>query len=280
MENLLNKFDQPVYLEYNDVIAKLLDKNKNINIKKSGIIETKKRVIVLPKIQNVQLEIINLTKKKASILRDLYLMRNDMLSSDNIDTFKNKYEDIAAKIDDVDGNINTLQQYKINVNNKYYKSELDDLKQQYKRENIYSEKLKKYELVKHYNGLNIDFYIVEMPNIKEKNKTNTMQETDIDIEEPEPEPKAKQKPKPKIIKNKIEPNKILQIKSNVKKLLQEKFKFSSREECVSSKRSQAYFMSKKDLIEVIANNPEILNLVPSNYKTLSKDEICSYLIEK
>lgn len=67
------------------------------------------------------------------------------------------------------------------------------------------------------------------------------------------------------------------IKHNVKKLISDKFKFQNKDECTSRKHSQPYYMSKEKIIEVIEGDKELKAIVPSNYKTLSKEQLCVYL---
>jgi hypothetical protein len=69
------------------------------------------------------------------------------------------------------------------------------------------------------------------------------------------------------------------IKHNIKQLIASKFKFNTKDECVSKKHSQPYFMSKENMLKVIENDNELKSLLPSNYKTLSKEQLCTYLFD-
>ena len=71
--------------------------------------------------------------------------------------------------------------------------------------------------------------------------------------------------------------KINDIEAKIKNVLVNQFKFKTAEECSSSKRSAAYYMSKDELIEVIKNNKDIKAIMPKKYTTMKKAEICEIL---
>jgi hypothetical protein len=67
------------------------------------------------------------------------------------------------------------------------------------------------------------------------------------------------------------------IKDNIKELIKEKFKPKTVEECSSQKRSQPYYMKKDDILTTIESNPQIKQVLPENYKSLNKEELCKHL---
>ena len=67
------------------------------------------------------------------------------------------------------------------------------------------------------------------------------------------------------------------IKENIKELIKEKFKPKTAEECSSQKRSQPYYMKKDDILTTIESNPQIKQVLPENYKSLNKEELCKHL---
>ena len=69
------------------------------------------------------------------------------------------------------------------------------------------------------------------------------------------------------------------IRSNVKNLIREKFKFTSLEECISKRSTQPYYMSKPDIIKEIDRSNVIKTKMPSGYKRLSKDDLCRALFD-
>lgn len=71
--------------------------------------------------------------------------------------------------------------------------------------------------------------------------------------------------------------KIKDIETKIKDVLVNQFKFKTAEECSSSKRSAAYYMSKDELLEVIKNNKNIKAIMPAKYTTMKKAQICEIL---
>ena len=67
------------------------------------------------------------------------------------------------------------------------------------------------------------------------------------------------------------------IKERILILLKDKFKAKNKEECSSNKRSAAYYMNKDKLIETIEKEKLFKEIMPKNYKSLSKDKICEHL---
>ncbi len=61
-----------------------------------------------------------------------------------------------------------------------------------------------------------------------------------------------------------------------------KFKFKNFEECATNKRSAKYYYSKKDLIDAISKNKNLLKTMPKNYKSLTKEALCRniYKVDK
>ncbi len=80
-------------------------------------------------------------------------------------------------------------------------------------------------------------------------------------------------------KSKSSPN-VTKVLERNKEALLKAFKFKTKEECASSKRSQPYYMSKTDLVSTIEKNPDIKKLMPSGYKSKTKEEICDSLFKK
>ena len=67
------------------------------------------------------------------------------------------------------------------------------------------------------------------------------------------------------------------VKKNIKNLIKDKLKSKNLEECMSQKRSQPYYMKKEDILQTIEDNPELKTLLPANYKSLTKENLCKYL---
>jgi hypothetical protein len=70
-----------------------------------------------------------------------------------------------------------------------------------------------------------------------------------------------------------------QIKTNIKNALKNVFRFKDKEECHSKARSKEYFMTKNEVIQVIDENPHLKKLMPSNYKSLTKEKLCTFIFD-
>lgn len=68
------------------------------------------------------------------------------------------------------------------------------------------------------------------------------------------------------------------IKENIKNLIKKTFPFKNKQECLS--RTKSLFMSRDQILEVIEKNGDLKQLLPSNYKKLSKELLCDYLFGK
>ena len=52
------------------------------------------------------------------------------------------------------------------------------------------------------------------------------------------------------------------------------FNFSNIKECKSSSYRESYFMKKPEILKIIKKYPDIKNILPKNYPTLTKDKLC------
>jgi hypothetical protein len=69
------------------------------------------------------------------------------------------------------------------------------------------------------------------------------------------------------------------IQKNIQQLLKEKLAFTSISECTSKARSKPFFKSKDDIIKLIEADERLKKLMPSNYKSLSKEKLCDYIFQ-
>lgn len=90
--------------------------------------------------------------------------------------------------------------------------------------------------------------------------------------------KPKKTVKKKANTNLTEPQKE-DIKGRIKGILKDVYKFKDKQECISKQRSQPYFMSKEAILEEIEKNQELKKLMPTNYKSLTKEQLCTYFFE-
>lgn len=263
MEELIERFNDEKYIKY----IELLNKTDNILIK-DGKLYIDKYEIQMPKIVYVKERISEIESEKKEILLKVFLMQQKILNAKNPKLFQNEYNAHIMKIVAFDDEHDMLNRYsqKMNEHINTSKAQIS-----YNSSKLYQElqadihydgqKVKK--LVKHFldklenNGKDqekpiIDYYITELPIIKLK-------------KEKEPELKKDIKKLTNIQKNII--------KDNIKNLL----KFKSKAECVSKAKSKAFYMSKEEIIKLIDSTPELKAIVPENYKTLNKEQLCGYL---
>lgn len=69
------------------------------------------------------------------------------------------------------------------------------------------------------------------------------------------------------------------IKKNIKNMISNLFAFKNKEECISQKRSQPYFVKKEDIIAAIQKNKNLEKLMPDKYQNLSKEKLCEYFFD-
>lgn len=266
MEELIEKFNDEKYIKYID----LLNKTDNILIK-DGKLYIDKYEIQMPKIVYVKERIFEIESEKKKILLNVFLLQQKILNAKNPKLFQNEYNANIMKIIAFDDEHDMLNRYSQKINehiatNKthvfYSSSKLyEELKADIHYDGQKVKKLVKHFLDKlehknqeHDQKPSIDYYIVDLPIIKLKKD-----------KEKEPEPKKDIKKLTNIQKNII--------KDNIKNLL----KFKSKSECVSKAKTKAYYMSKEEIVKLIESTPELKAIVPENYKTLNKEQLCTYL---
>jgi len=295
-------FKSELYKKYIDLIS-----NNNLNkiIYKNGIIKINDQFIKPPKLKNIFEDIKESHEIKSKLLIEYYNLYSNIIYSKDPNQYKNKYNTIIEQIQQLDNKIKSLKEYYklINIENN---SVLLNTKIQYdnvleKQNNIkteiendiYFEEVNLKKLSKYYiksiilgNKLqenkynNIDYYIISLPKFNVNiNETIEKEEKSKKIIEEKPKEIIEEKAKETKPSN-LSSKEINNIKTNIKQLISQKFKFRSMDECISSKRSQLYYMSKENIIKEIQDNPELRKLMPSNYRTLSKEKICEYLYSK
>lgn len=95
----------------------------------------------------------------------------------------------------------------------------------------------------------------------------------IDVQQtPSPSPLKKQT-------NTLSTEQKTKIKSNIKNVLKNVFRFKDKEQCLSKARSKEYFMTKDDIIKTINENPDLKKLMPTNFKNLSKEQLCTFIFD-
>lgn len=287
VDELIDRLTHPDYLYYKNAVR---NADASIIIR-DGLLIFGKIKMQPPVIVNVFEDYKNLKDSLTKLNTEIYILQERIIHSKNPKAYKDMYESKLIEMKNIEADIETLKQYYSQVNSLAPSALAEDLNKvldkevhSYEKlhEDIMNDYLNNTELksyVKNYNlkyklaqdieldGQRpyVDFYIKKLPHIV---KTSPKKPTTTEDEE-ELEPQTNKKKLSPIQKDKI--------KSNIKELLRQKFKFRSMEECVSKAKTKPWFMSKDELIKVIENNPEIKITMPKNYKTLKKEEICKFL---
>jgi hypothetical protein len=278
MEPWNNKSSMPRFFE-------LISKMNYINVQE-GLIKLKRNDIMIPKIKHVKMRLDEIKRDKVKNIKESYLLQEKILgNSSSSDADIAKFQNLHTNINTLNEESQLLHKYIKDVNYKFHGASNNDLNNQYKREKKFTRKKELLQSLKEDEKLaEIDYYVIKKHKIVEQEgevEEVSPEETKVKKPKVDKKPKAekteKKEAKSPVAKIVITPQQINQIKTNVRKLLQEKFRFSNKEECASLKRSQAYYMTKEDIIATIEDTPDIKAIMPSNYKSLKKEQICEYL---
>lgn len=286
VQEKLDMFNAPVYTEYREILSQ----HDGPLVLKNGLIHLNGRKLKPPQIVRVADYVTQMKQRKQEVLTQYHKLYIELMNSANPKNYKQDYENLVAKIQTIEKNIEHAQHYLVLVNKNarelatslstQYTNSLNDI-------NTYSTTgmsmtntgikttLKDYQKVHDIDNkihdlkkqhVDIDYFIEALPvlDAKEvKNVSNVVKEH-----------KNVQNTKTPASK-KISPQQLQTIKANVKKLIEEKFPFKNKEECLSRKKQ--FFMSTKDIIDEIEKTPEIKNIMPPKFKTLTKEKICDHL---
>ncbi len=231
----------------------------------------------LPKYTNIDKEIDNLIIQKNNIALKYFNILQEVLYNNSYE-HKHLLDNFTAEINILDNKINNLRTIYNNIN---INTELNNLELELSliknnetkliNNNDKNDILLAKELAKiHKKKYELFLKIKNLKNTYMKNITLIEQQENLIIENKEE--------KPKIIKNNN--FKILNDKEkNVlnSKIKEKLFKFKNIDECASKKRTMTYYMSRQDIIDIIDKDIKIKKLMPSNYKTLAKEDLCKYI---
>lgn len=292
ISKMVDNFNDPIYIKYKSLIN---DCGGHIIFNKKDKLIIDKYEITPPQIVDIFFRNNEIEKERKKTLMSIYRMQEQILHSQNPKAYKDDYNYLVETLQTLDEEYETLRAYYLKINHYMYGIQLETLRDEInntissmnrlynKLENeVYIDKsnlkklvkknseilLKKQQLKHLEDFARITFYISELPKIKLGTK----------------EMAEEQPVKTKTIEKKSKASKLTddqkgQIYSNIKHILKDKFKFGSTAECISKAKSKPYFMSKEEILKIIESNPEIKIAMPPNYKTLNKDELCSYLSE-
>lgn len=244
----------------------------------------------LPKYTNISGYLEKLRETRSVLTKEYSIMYNDILNDKTVN--KTVYDKIVKDIEEIDNRISELNENKmdidIGVKRGIIVEKMNDISQSDK------------QLIESMNTLNPNLYKLLIENHKLKRKLfedlkdigeatrkDYIKETYTDIklredirlgEDIKDSPIKEKKKITKTKAQKLSDVQKIEIKDNIKELLKKVYKFKDRAECVSKQRTKPYYMSKEDIIKEIDSNSELKKLMPSNFRSLSKDKLCELLL--
>lgn len=237
---------------------------------------------------NIQNKIKELKHQKRNLSIEYFDLHNKIINGVNID--KTLFDSIVTKIKNIESEIDELQL------GKYDKAHADKRREIIKTLGTLIEdektalsksvfdQTKAMDMAKIFKK-KIDVYSQLERHGITRIVSSIMTNTDIS-EGKTPEVKVtktkdkKKEVKKKVVKKKddivLSPDTKLEIKNNIKVLLKKTYRFKDKTECISRQRSKPYYMSKDEILNHIEKNEELKKLMPSNFKKLSKEQLCEY----
>jgi hypothetical protein len=237
-------------------------KNNIVNhVIKNGHFVVGKNIKIKPAVcSNIHEELESLYDKRLELYHKYKIVEDNILLGDQSEKYKTVFHDIIKELENVQNMINSVHQYHEELEDENDSSDIDQLKTQLKslRDNapLYVKKLIKLrELESKHHPMVSECLVKQLPKIVDDKPVD-------------------KKPEKKLSND----NKDI-IKKNIKELIKSKFKAKTFDECASQKRSQPYYMKKEDIIQTIESTPQIKEAMPSNYKSLNKENLCKQLFD-
>lgn len=285
VDELIDRLTHPDYVYYQNAIR---NGDSSIVIR-DGLLHFGKIKIQPPVIGNVFDDYMKFKNSLTKINTEIYILQERIVYSKTPKAYKDMYESKLIEMKNIESDMEMLKQYYTQVNSLTPSVSIEDLNNVLDKEAHSYEKLqedietylnntelksyikyfnKKYKLAQdiELEGQRpyINFYIKQLPKVVKLSPKKVDQDLEEEVE-------------PNNNKKKLSPIQKDKIKSNIKELLAQKFKFKNMTECVSKAKTKPWFMSKEELIKTIEDNPEIKITMPKNYKSLKKEEICKFL---
>ena len=237
--------------------------------------------VTLPRIDNVDNKVNETKSLKGKMKRELYLARQELIYNPS-KSAKDLCETIQNNILIIDEGMQMYARYIEEINYKKIGMQLDNIEREFRESNDHNNKLTLYkQMYQLQNTSKINYAIIRQPHIQETGnipdsppKPSRRKKTEGDEAPKKPKKKKEVEEKEIVV---ITPEQIDEIEFNVQELMKEVFKFRTVEECASRKSSQAFYMTKNEILSIIDSTPEIKNIVPDNYKRLTKEQLCQYL---
>lgn len=272
-------------------------------IKSNGLTNINGRKVKIPLTVNVLDQVDNLKLLKSKRMIEYHDMYSRLIMSDKITKQEEfRYNELVNMITNIDKEIEKLYVYleKVNQPNEDNRQRLQsrysqllqqaanlspsDAKSTSENLSIFNKSMKiqqeLYDMKQSFDNRRIQFYVEETPNSSTIDVTEVLVEPSFSEKKEEKKKTNVKKDKSKKVLKKVSPKQLENIKENIKKIMASNYlKPKNKDECVSQKRSQPYFMSLKSLLEEIDKHPELKAILPSNWKTLSKEKLCGILYE-
>lgn len=221
---------------------------------------------------DIQQYLNTLFKQRRDLYIDYKLLQDKILFGTNPAIHRKKFEEIHSTINDVQKQIDDVYDYYDLISepkpdvNAHLKSQVDILYKSLEDESIIPQYIKQYKKLEmkekaHEESKVPDHIVLKIPEL-----------TTAPVKPTKPEKLAAKQVK--VEKPKVNSD---VIKDKIKELIKQKFKSQNFEQCASQKRTQPYFMKREELIDVISNNPDLAKTMPSNYKSMSKENLCKIL---
>lgn len=258
----------------------------SINIQ-NNILKCGKHEEKLPTYMSIEARIQHLKQVRKKLGLEYYRVFNDVINGHKVND-----KDFNKVVDDVKALENEIEKLMGAKQDKESRSRLEGLRDRFlalqdSNRNLLQSKSKfdpmlYTELIKNHKSQR-DIWR-DMSAVQEIPKEFIQSQTSsVPSPQPSPPPVEKKKKttkkrddkhtKPVILTN-IQKN---QIKENVKELLKKTYKFKDKEQCSSKQRSKEYYMTKDDILKEIESNNKLKNLMPTNYKSLTKEKLCEVL---
>jgi hypothetical protein len=250
---------------------------QNVRIMKNNkiLIPQLKKNLVPAQFFNIHTRINTLYNKRKELYFQYKIIQDKIILSDTPASYKQEYNQLLKELNDIQDEIDEIYEYfdKLEVDTsiedkiKSCQHKIDSYYKDQDKSEYVKQKRILYKLYKEFREKytpETDYGVLVLPKLEDLNALNVVI--------------VKEKPKQKAIAPKnIAPANVKIIKSNIKELIKNVFKPKTKEECASQKRSQPYFMKKEDILTTIEENPDIKSVLPENYKTLNKENLCEHL---
>lgn len=204
--------------------------------------------------------------------RDKYikydLLKDKILYNDKPSSFKKEFEELYEEINSIQNDIDAIYTYydEISLPN----SDVDKTRLEILYKKIQTDKTLIPEYVK--------TYIKFMKSKPKDEELTYLVKSPPKFVNKESKDEVKKDDSSKKLK-KLSNDNVNIIKKNIKDLVKQKFKAKTLEECKTKQRSKEYFMKKEEILDIIEKNPEMKKLLPANYKSLDKDNLCRYIFD-